>query len=442
MPDFQIELAQRPPPNPDGIVSLSMSVGDVSFTHLLRSAENAETYALRVPVAPLAFWFADNWWRLRWEPRGVVTTDSWRMAHEMTAIGHGHAWPNLTIWGDRDRVILVSRADPPGLVGPARFLTNAVTFVQADGLEQSIDGFLGRAIQLAPQATREPLRALIDALNTERQDPETTAWRRLEAITGHDPDQAPEPHIENLLEMEKDYRPADVEEAIAGFGKPDPATTLKDAIAQARRGAKANFSDAVNAASSVVAAQDRQIPWAAAEAAASAVRASWNRATGPLRNKALADIARIAASDLTSREGTTALPYALRVAGSGTGAHVMLAARWSHDRRFQLARAIGDAVLTDNSSLGAITGTDTSRQKFQRAFAAALLCPPDSLWEYLGTTKPTDSDIGEAARYFHVNERTVRTVLVNKNLIDRRRLNQPLIDPLDASQIDVVAEAA
>ena len=113
----------------------------------------------------------------------------------------------------------------------------------------------------------------------------------------------------------------------------------------------------------------------------------------------------------------------------------------SHNLAF-LTLLIANAVWADNSSLGPITGADTSRQKFQRAFAAALLCPPESLWGYLGTTQPTDSDIAEAARHFHVNERTIRTSLVNKHLIERHRLNQPLSDPLDASQLDAVAEAA
>jgi Zn-dependent peptidase ImmA (M78 family) len=84
----------------------------------------------------------------------------------------------------------------------------------------------------------------------------------------------------------------------------------------------------------------------------------------------------------------------------------------------------------------------TARQKFQRAFAAALLCPEEGLVEFLGTTEPTDSDIAAAARHFHVNEKTVRSVLVNKHLMERRRLGQPLNDPLDASRVDELADAA
>ena len=141
MTHFQIALEELPPPNPDGIAGLLMRVGDTVLTSVVRSG-SAKDASLRIPAGPLAFWVAENWWRLRWEPKATPPLDAWRMSHEMPAIGHGHAWPRVTIWGDRDRVMLVSRADPPGLVGPVRFTTNAVTFVPAAEFETALDEYL------------------------------------------------------------------------------------------------------------------------------------------------------------------------------------------------------------------------------------------------------------------------------------------------------------
>lgn len=114
MTSISLSLQTCPPPNPDGISELAMAVGDALLTQLIRPDAPGTVTSVRVPAAPLGFWIADHWWRLRWEPKPVRPSDAWRMAHDMTAIGHGHAWPKVTIWGDRDRVMLVSRADPPG----------------------------------------------------------------------------------------------------------------------------------------------------------------------------------------------------------------------------------------------------------------------------------------------------------------------------------------
>ena len=73
--------------------------------------------------------------------------------------------------------------------------------------------------------------------------------------------------------------------------------------------------------------------------------------------------------------------------------------------------------------MGPLAASKTARQKFQRAFAQSLLCPYDDLVAYIGTTDPTEGDVAAAARNFHVSERVVRTVLVNKHIWDRGRLS-------------------
>jgi Zn-dependent peptidase ImmA (M78 family) len=64
----------------------------------------------------------------------------------------------------------------------------------------------------------------------------------------------------------------------------------------------------------------------------------------------------------------------------------------------------------------------TARQKFQRAFAQALLCPHEDLVDYVGTENPSGDDLSAAARHFRVSEQVVRTILVNKDIIGRERL--------------------
>lgn len=437
---LEIGLTRFGEPNPDRICEVEMRVGDALLTRLVRSG--SEDTRIRVPVGPLAFWFAENWWRLRWEPRAATPSDNWRMAHEMSAIGFGHAWPRVTIWGDRDRVMLVARAEPPGIAGPVRFLTNAVVFTPGPDFEATLDRFLEQAIGIVPATDRDELRALVETLGQERHDAELSRWRRLEAVSGHDPDKAQEELISSLCELETRYRPEDVEEAVAAAPGLNAARTLESALEAAKDAVPVHFDRSLLATRFAGKHVDRLQPWVLAETSARQLRRDLGWDTRPLRNLALGELAGVPAGVLRDHTETPRRPYALRLSRRPSQSTVLLTARWAYDRRFQLARAIGDAIWSDNSEMGPISALSSSRQKFQRAFAAALLCPEEGLREYLGAEDPEDADIAAAARHFHVNEKTVRTVLVNKHLMERQRLGQPLSDPLDPSSLDEVADAA
>ena len=71
-----------------------------------------------------------------------------------------------------------------------------------------------------------------------------------------------------------------------------------------------------------------------------------------------------------------------------------------------------------------MTRAKTRRQKFQRSFAQSLLCPYDDLMAYVNTDFPTEDDVAAAARHFHVSERVIQTLLVNKGTIDRQRFDE------------------
>lgn len=437
---FSISLHSYADPNPDGICRAELRVGDVVLTRLVRAG--SEDTAINIPIAPLAYWFAENWWRLRWEPRPQKQTNSWRMAHEMSAIGYGHAWPRVTIWGDRERVMLLARAEAPGIAAPVRFLTNAVLFTQGTDFERTTDAFFEQATDATPPNEALGLRNLVAALNQERQDIELSRWRRLEAVSGFDADKAPESLISALCELETRYLSEDVEEAVAAAPGPTSAQKLECTLEAAKQAAPVQFDRSLYASRSNLKSTDRLQPWMIAESTARELRRDLNLGVRPLLNRSLGEVAGVSERFLGNHPGMPQHPYALRLSPSDSQSTVLLTARWSHDRRFQMARAIGDAIWSGASELGAISSLSSSRQKFQRSFAAALLCPAEGLREYLGAQDPEDADIAAAARHFHVNEKTVRTVLVNKRLMERQRLGQPLSDPFDPSRLDEIADAA
>jgi hypothetical protein len=112
--------------------------------------------------------------------------------------------------------------------------------------------------------------------------------------------------------------------------------------------------------------------------------------------------------------------------GRGTAEQIALQTRSAHDRRFELARVLGDSVWSSRAKFGIISRGKTDRQKFQRAFAQSLLCPFEDLGNYVDLAGPTDDQIEKAARRYHVHRSVVRTLLVNKGFLPRETLGEQL----------------
>lgn len=433
MSSFDIELRFLPNVD-DDLRALAIHANQSVLTRLLRQDANQEDDAVQVPITPFAFWLADHWWRLRWECRplsGLPT--EWRQAHELAGIGGGYSWPRVTIWGEGERVVIVSKADPVGVIGPVRFLQNFVGFVPGEDFEAATDHLFASATDIAVGDDRVALSSLIEALSEERTASDTATWRRMEAINGFDPDQAPERLIESLLNLAERFTLADVEEAAAAQPGNSAASTLETLVGQKsdRMGIPLSFREAVEAGRRALRTSHRE-PWQSAEAVAAETRRALGVGKRPLRNKTLSELVGIEPRELQTSASDQSLPYGLRIATRQGGDRVLLQAHWGHDRRFELMRSLGDAIWTGNSPLGPVARSGTARQKFQRAFAASLLCPPDALRDYLQTDDPTDEDISEAARHFHVAEKTVRTILVNKRFMERDRLSG-IIDDLTSN---------
>lgn len=343
----------------------------------------------------------------------------------MTAVGGGFAWPRLSLWGDVDRIGVQSQADPPGVVGPVRFLTDALVLVDARGFEQSIDRFLDQVLEArwGGHSDHQALRALVEALRTERADPEVTRWRRIEARLGCDPDQGVEELISTINALAVDYGLEAVEEAISAKPGADTAAVLEQGVRVARATGQCCHFAALLTDLPPVERFASARPWMLAERSAQQVRSRGGQG-GPINNKALAELLGVPLRALHQSTGGQTLDYGLRVGEEGTQGpqRVALRPKWPEGRRFDLCRALGDAVWARNDILGPIADTSTSRQKFQRAFAQSLLCPFDDLLTYLKTDRPDDDDIAAAAKHFQVNPWVVENLLINKGVIDRGRL--------------------
>lgn len=434
MSGFFIDLSPAIAANSDESCRIRIGVGELVFTRLLRDLGHQPDDALLAPPAPLAFWVCDHWWRLRWDSvpsQGLSAR--WRLAHELAAIGDGYAWPRLAIWGDVDRIGLLSRADPVGVVGPVRYLTDALAYVDASEFETAVDDFLDQVTDELQGfgADRSALRALISALRAERAEPGIARWRRLEARLGYDPDDGPDELIEAAEALANRFGLEAVEEALTALPGSDAVKTLDHEVQMTReQGWICDFS-AVLGGIEPVCRKPWEPPWVVAESVAGQVRAIAGIPQGPLHNQRLADLLGVTTKFFREPAHRFSHAYGLRLDERGGGARqsVSLRSAWPEGRRFELCRALGDAVWSRDEALGPLVRTSTARQKFQRAFSQSLLCPFEDLRAFLGTDRPDEDEIAAAAHHFHVADRVVQTVLVNKRVIERERF----LDLLEAA---------
>ena len=407
---------------------LSVRLGENYLTSLIRRGSNEPDHCLEAPPLPLAFWFVDNWWRIRCEPapsqRALLA--QWRLAHHLPSVGAGYPWPNVSLWGEGDRCAVAVHADAGNLQPSLRFLAEpALEYVASSTAETAIDSFIDQVLQHAG-AECDGLDVEYKDLREERDNPSASSRRRLEALLGFDPDGAPEGVVSNYETLAKQYGFDGIGEAALAHQGERSVYALQEAL-EAAETSKVILRTADDVTSTLPLHRcANRPPWQLALDAARELRQQLRIPSGPVRNPRLSEVLGINVDRLATRHrSSTNIPYALRLrTEAGDGNRLALRSNWSHGRRFELCRSLGDVVWSGNDALGPLSTAKSERQKFQRAFAQEFLCPFEDLQAYIPAQQPADDDIHAAARHFHVSERLIQTTLVNHNIIDRKTFEQ------------------
>jgi hypothetical protein len=358
----------------------------------------------------LAFWLATNWWRLRWEPERAGM--DWAMSHSTAAVGGGYIWPNITLVGDGEQITVQTRPTAGASWEPIRYLENWDVTIRPAEFETGIDAFVEEVLArlAACQVFETDLRALWRELRQERADPELSSRRKLEALAGYDPGEAPEAFIGTLrARAARDGRRA-IDEIASGFGSDAASAADKIERALDDRGVRLRGDAFAKLAEVRRHWEGTGAPHHRAAEAAHHARELWNLdRSAPVADKALVEIAG-ASPRLLSEPADIPIPAARRGASEPDPWRALLRSRYRVGRRFELRRLMADvAELVVSDRLLPATMAKTSRQKFQRAFAQEFLCPVEALIESLGTGHPEDDEIEAAAAHFRVSPLLVRT---------------------------------
>ena len=397
--------------------AIGIKVGDTWLTE----AEDAFVKRIRQQVHlsayRLAEWLAWNWWRLKWEPRGVKRVD-WTSAHQLTSAGGGYVWPNLTFFSDGERMALISRATTRRNYEPLRYLTERMAVVGVTDFVVAVDRFIEQVLgQLSAESIESTNLAVIwNEVLEERAESDSSRWRQVEALLGYEPGDAPEDAVKSIIEGGAAVGVDGFTELAAARkdGENVPNLMRLQSIAAAQ-GISSKPTDVVRLPGEFGPASN--VPaWRGGAAAARALRKQENLGDGRLSSVRLTSLSGVGSEIILQPGPGPSFSFALD--DSEASGHVVLRKTdWQTNRRFEVARILGDRIFSQKESLLPATRAQTYRQKWQRAFAAELLCPAESLIDMVdGDVSP--ESIESAAEEFEVAELVVKSLLADHELLD------------------------
>lgn len=405
---------------------LTVSVNEFVATELDDLLARTTRKAAHLGAYHLARWLAGNWWRLRWEPERQDSI-GYRMSHYLAAAGEGFVWPDVRFFSDGETVVIHGRPTQASGVAPIRYLNEFDTSTTASEFERAIDEFISAVVTRldATGHADNDLRQLWLEVLSERKDPESTEWRRLEALLGYDPDEAPTALMESLTRSAGDVGADALREvaAAARENTQDQLGKLRDAAATAT--VTARVPDLAKLAAAAQPTSADEFPWQRAARTAAEARAAWGLNLHPIDDAALARIFDVPTGFVSNADACTSPLSAGFREHESDCFKVAINKRPRTSRRFALARLAGDSVIAARPDrLLPVTDAGTARQKFQRAFAQELLCPFNAIKQHIGSGEPTDSRMEDIAEEFSVSPLLVRTTLVNHHRLDRGALDQ------------------
>ncbi len=400
-----------------------LEAGEVNLTENKSIWSEEIDPTVLVSAYPLASWMASSWWRLLFEPLPPNRKPSvnWRMAHELTASNQGFIWPRVIFASDTQSMQIWATPSDPGDKQSVRYINGLDHPVTENFLEFNrtaevfIESVISRLNETGVYGTS--LVHLWEEVKEERYDPYSTMYRRREAELGFDPDECPEEIIEEALSLAQEMGEKTLSELAPTCGKESsetkPFSTIKELIESSRlKGKPANLSDLP------VNQEAMKAPWQQAKEVASFVRKEIGNEEALLTNKVLCDLLGLQESQYDTWQPPERQSISVAVPLETDGFYYYPRKRHPVAKRFEFARLIGDYLLygKDGKSWLASTDIKTSRQKYQRAFAAEFLCPLDSLKDYLNDDY-SESAIEDASSHFEVSEKTIEMILINNHLV-------------------------
>jgi hypothetical protein len=366
---------------------------------------------------PLAQWFANSWWRLNYEPLpapGNQPAHEWRMAHELGAANHGFVWPSVVMASDGEamQIWAAPLMTPDQSVQYLQGLS-APRPVALDRFQLSVSRFIQTTISRldAKELAGSDLANLWTLIQEDMADTEACRRRKLEAQLGFDPEECPPAVLEAALQWRNRIGDAALSEIAPAITQ---AGGTPDLVAIERLANMPGLAAAPQVRFDSIGHLTVGLPWQRASHAASSLRAHIDNVGDPISDHQLYSLLGLTGEQVVNLSPQNVRePIAVAIPSGPGQLRVVPRKRNRRGKRFELARILGEHLRSDHESQWlASTDLRTSRQKYQRAFAAEFLCPFSALDDYLDGDYSLPA-IEDAAEHFDVGEQTVQAQLAN-----------------------------
>ncbi|MEI9893269.1 MAG: hypothetical protein WDN28_05030 [Chthoniobacter sp.] len=277
---------------------IEVAVGDRHITRIDDSVARTVRNRMRGSAWHLAIWFAANWWRLRWEPtpRTWLEDANWRMSHSMAGAGGGYVWPDAVFASDGESIEIAARPNARSvLFEPIRYINDVETRIPATEFERKVDMFMASVLSRLDlfKIEDQSLVELWKEILSERRNPKDRRRRKLEAMAGYDPDEAPDEMIKQLIQ-DKERLGKDALQEVAAEARHETGEVLKffcDLSRSEVRLQAASFKGTLpDLDLTHLVPSNNGTPWQRAGRLAKAVREKWGLGTKPILNKQLAGL--------------------------------------------------------------------------------------------------------------------------------------------------------
>jgi hypothetical protein len=403
---------------------LRLQVGDINLTEHEDTFTRTIRQEVLVSAYPLALWLAANWWRLLHEPRPrerLRPSTEWRLAHEWPAANAGTIWPAVVLASEGDTIQFQASIAAGSSQQSVRYLNTLQVpiSIPREQVEAVLDGFINSVLGRldAWDGIETELLDLWQELKDERRDEESSSYRRLEACLGFDPDDAPEALMEQAMRLAETMGPQTFNEIAPLYGR-----SAQGQVPGLQQFQQLLESPALEARLQVF--EDvlqkpiqSHAPWRRAQQLAHALRQHLGLSNEPISTALLCDLFGLTPQAFESTLPPRRQPIAVAVPGPTGQIALHLRKFYKPARRFELARFLGDALVTGSRTESWYVSSDipTYRQKVQRAFAAEFLCPAEGALEQLSGDY-SEPAVEQVAERFGVSPEIVDNLIANQEV--------------------------
>ncbi len=425
--DFEWERADdvRGPELRATWASLRLMVGNTCLTRVFDTAARGVRSCMYIPLYPLAEWIVWNWWSLLYEPcaEGLSARRHYVRRHNLRHVGDGIATPDVEIRPLGQQVQIVWMAGTHShqkveFLNQGKALLNRTQFAQS--LYDLVEGVCTRLA--AENLPETPLAEAWQMVRASMDDSEESAFCQLVALQGKDPYSLEEAEAGDVLEAAAMVVPS-LREAFFLMGSWGRLTRQATVLFQNLEWIEQHSGDLkqlVRLRHSTTLPDSRLLPWEQGYALARSVRAGLNAGNQKLgsletfgqllglTDNQLADSVRM----IDTLSGVDAL---VGENHHHSPAFVLKPLKRPENQMFSLCRGLADYFFSPHTP-SLIVNAATEQQKRNRAFAAELLAPAETIQHCLAGGETSQEEIDEIAYILGVSSHVVLHQVENHDL--------------------------